>query len=182
MFIQTEETPNPLTLKFLPGQTVLEKGTKDYSRDSSYTESPLAIQLFKIAEVKSIFLKENFISVTKTPTAKWSDLKLEILTQLTEFFLNNQPVVTENSSAEDVSSGQVDPVSEQIRILLEEKIRPAVAQDGGDIIFDHFQDGIVYLKMQGACVGCPSSTATLKSGIENMLRHYVPEVQEVRAL
>lgn len=182
MFIQTEETPNPETLKFLPGCIVMSEGTASYLLGQPCDNSPLAHQLLHIDGVKGVFFGSDFITITKDSAFDWSVLKPSILLCLMDHFVANLPVITEisthNPSPEDIN----DPLVFQIRELLDTRIRPAVAQDGGDIVFHSFEDGVVYLKMQGACSGCPSSTATLKSGIENMLRYYVPEVQEVRAV
>lgn len=182
MFIQTEETPNPETLKFLPGCVVMPEGTASYVSGQTCDNSPLARRLMDVEGISGVFFGSDFITITREPTQDWPLLKPHILGILMEHFVANLPVVTgvgaDMAPAYDVS----DPLIVQIRELLDTRIRPAVAQDGGDIVFHSFEDGIVYLKMQGACSGCPSSTATLKSGIENMLRHYVPEVNEVRAI
>lgn len=182
MFIQTEETPNPETLKFLPGCVVMPEGTASYVEGQPCDNSPLAFSLMKVDGITGVFFGSDFITITKDPTQEWTLLKPSILGLLMEHFVANLPVVTDvvaGGASQEVSS---DPLVHQIRELLDTRIRPAVAQDGGDIVFHSFEDGIVYLKMQGACAGCPSSTATLKSGIENMLRYYVPEVLEVRAI
>ena len=182
MFIQTEETPNPETLKFLPGCVVMPEGTASYVLGQSCDNSPLAQRLMDIEGLTGVFFGSDFVTITKEPTQDWSLLKPSILGTLMDHFVTNLPVVTDVSTDNVPYEGTSDPLVHQIRELLDTRIRPAVAQDGGDIVFHSFEDGIVYLKMQGACSGCPSSTATLKSGIENMLRHYVPEVQEVRAI
>lgn len=181
MFIETETTPNPATLKFLPGRPVMARGTANFTDSGAAARSPLAAQLFALPDVAGVFLGSDFVSVTKLGSADWAGLKTEILGTLVRFFLSGAPVIAEGdvSSAED---GADDGVVGRIRELLETRVRPAVAQDGGDIIFHDFADGVVYLHMQGACSGCPSSTATLKAGIENLLRHYIPEVREVRAV
>lgn len=183
--ILTEITPNPDTLKFLPGRTVLEKGTADFRTiDEAAETSPLAEALFNIEHVKGVFFGIDFISITKTAQAHWDTLKPYILTTIMEHYTQKAPLFfpgKEPKAHEAASKPVTDtPIEREIRELLDTRIRPAVAQDGGDITFDRFEDGIVYLQMRGACAGCPSSTMTLKSGIENMLRHYVPEVQEVR--
>ena len=182
MFIQTEVTPNPATLKFLPGNTVLESGTADFpSRDSS-DKSPLASRIFENQGVTAVFLGTDFITVTKSEGSDWDHIKAAILGSIMAHYQSGQPAV----SAESVESGHADHSGEdsevvtQIKELLDTRVRPAVAQDGGDIVFHGFDSGVVYLHMQGACAGCPSSTLTLKMGIENLLRHYVPEVLEVR--
>ena len=183
MFIQTEETPNPATLKFLPGRVVMERGTADFDAVDKAARSPLAESLFRIEGVARIFLGSDFITVTKTDAKDWPVLKPQILGLIMEHFSTNRPVIlaegTEGAGGEAADS-EDDEIVTQIKELLDTRVRPAVAQDGGDIIFHSFEDGVVYLHMQGSCSGCPSSTATLKMGIENMLRHYVPEVVEVR--
>ena len=179
MFIQTEETPNPATLKFLPGRVVMERGTADFDSVDKTERSPLAQSLFRIEGIARVFLGSDFITVTKTDTKDWSVLKPQILGLIMEHFSTNRPVILAEAAGE-AADGEDDEIVTQIKELLDTRVRPAVAQDGGDIIFHSFEDGIVYLHMQGSCSGCPSSTATLKMGIENMLRHYVPEVVEVR--
>ena len=183
MFIQTEETPNPLTLKFLPGRTVLGAGTADFpTADLAEGRSPLAETLFTIEGVGGVFLGPDFITVTKRSEADWPEMKPAILGAIMEHFTAGLPVIRETADAAAAAEGEDDEIVAQIKELLDTRVRPAVAQDGGDIIFQGFEDGIVYLHMQGSCSGCPSSTATLKAGIENMLRHYIPEVVEVRAV
>jgi Fe-S cluster biogenesis protein NfuA len=182
VFIQTEETPNPETLKFLPGCVVMPEGTASYVLGQPCDNSPLARRLMETEGLTGVFFGSDFVTITKEPSQDWSLLKPSILGTLMDHFVANLPVVTDASAENVPYEGSSDPLVHQIRELLDTRIRPAVAQDGGDIVFHSFEDGIVYLKMQGACSGCPSSTATLKSGIENMLRHYVPEVQEVRAI
>jgi Fe-S cluster biogenesis protein NfuA len=182
VFIQTEETPNPETLKFLPGCVVMPDGTASYTSGQSCDNSPLARRLMDIEGVGGVFFGSDFVTITRELAQEWSLLKPSILAILMEHFVANLPVVTDAASEAARTYDESDPLIFQIRELLDTRIRPAVAQDGGDIVFHSFEDGIVYLKMQGACAGCPSSTATLKSGIENMLRHYVPEVTEVRAI
>ncbi len=185
MFIQTEQTPNPATLKFIPGKTVLSDGTVDFrSPDEAAGKSPLAERLFGIDDVEGVFLGPDFITVTKGDSAEWYLLKPAILGVIMEHFTAGHPVLTDSAALEvdeKIDDDNAEIVS-QIKELLDTRVRPAVAQDGGDIVFHAFQDGVVYLHMRGACAGCPSSTATLKMGIENMLRHYIPEVTEVRAL
>ncbi len=182
MFIQTEETPNAETLKFLPGCIVMPEGTASYIQGQHCDNSPLARRLLETEGLKGVFFGSDFVTITKETGQDWNLLKPSILGILMDHFVANLPVVTDISIESTPYEGSNDPLVIQIRELLDTRIRPAVAQDGGDIVFHSFEDGIVYLKMQGACSGCPSSTATLKSGIENMLRHYVPEVQEVRAI
>jgi len=182
VFIQTEETPNPETLKFLPGCIVMPEGTASYIQGQHCDNSPLARRLLETEGLKGVFFGSDFVTITKETGQDWNLLKPSILGILMDHFVANLPVVTDISIESTPYEASNDPLVIQIRELLDTRIRPAVAQDGGDIVFHSFEDGIVYLKMQGACSGCPSSTATLKSGIENMLRHYVPEVQEVRAI
>jgi Fe-S cluster biogenesis protein NfuA len=187
MFIQTEETPNPATLKFIPGRTVMETGTADFPDAKSAWRSPLAQKLFTLPGVRSVFLGSDFIAVTKHEEANWLTLKPFILTSIMEYFLTHTtaqvtPAEPTGSSSETGEIGEEDAITQEIKELLETRIRPAVAQDGGDIIFDRFENGIVYVRLQGACSGCPSSLMTLKTGIENMLRYYIPEVQEVQAV
>jgi Fe-S cluster biogenesis protein NfuA len=184
MFIQTETTPNPQTLKFLPGREVMTGGSTAFYTDiaQAEAESPLAHHLLEQDHINAIFLGSDFITVTKDEEAGWDQLKPDLLNTIMEHFLSNQPVMSQQ-----VASGSAEADSElatQIRELIETRVRPAVAQDGGDIIFHSFHEetGIVKLEMHGACSGCPSSTLTLKSGIENMLKHYVPEVTEVEAI
>lgn len=183
MFIQTEATPNPQTLKFIPGKPVLADGTADFRVASEAAASPLATRLFGIDGVAGVFLGADFISVTKTD-AEWQHLKPMILGAIMEHYMSGQATV-EGEGANDEADGSYDPkdadVVATIKELLETRVRPAVAQDGGDITFAGFRDGVVYLHMRGACSGCPSSTATLRHGIENLLRHFCPEVEEVQA-
>ena len=180
MFIQTEPTPNPATLKFLPGRTVSETATYDFADIDAAKISPLAQRLFAIDGVAGVFLGSDFISVAKNEARDWAILKPQVLAAIMEHFTQGQPVVIAQDSA-SAETGEEDPLVTQIKELIETRVRPAVAQDGGDIVFRRFEDGIVYLHMQGACSGCPSSTATLKHGIENMLKYYVPEVVAVEA-
>ncbi|MBV9861993.1 MAG: NifU family protein [Alphaproteobacteria bacterium] len=185
MFIQTEQTPNPATLKFLPGRAVMPAGTANFPDRGAAVRSPLAERLFALPQVTGVFLGADFITVTKDGKGDWFQLKPAILAAIMEHFTAGRPVVAEDAaSGTDAGTDEEedDEVVAQIKELLETRVRPAVAQDGGDIIFHDFEDGVVYLHMQGSCSGCPSSTATLKAGIENMLRHYIPEVTEVRAI
>ncbi|HUK10872.1 MAG TPA: NifU family protein [Stellaceae bacterium] len=182
MFIQTEQTPNPATLKFIPGRAVLESGTANFTSAEAAVRSPLAERLFALDGVTGVFLGNDFITVTKDVEHDWHALRPTVLGAIMEHFTAGRPVLLDGASSSTADSEEDDEIVAQIKELLETRVRPAVAQDGGDIIFDHFQDGVVYLHMQGSCSGCPSSTATLKAGIENMLRHYVPEVHEVRAV
>ena len=181
MFIQTEETPNPATLKFLPGRAVVESGSVDFASAEGAHRSPLAERLFKVEGVERVVLGQDFVTVTKAGTTDWAVMKPALLGVIMEHFVSGQPVLlADGPEPSGVTAEEDDEIVAQIKELLETRVRPAVAQDGGDIIFQSFEDGVVYLHMQGSCSGCPSSTATLKMGIENMLRHYVPEVLEVR--
>jgi len=188
MFIQTERTPNPATLKFLPGREVMgENGTADFRDPKAAEASPLAGALFALEEVEGVFFGRDFIAVTKADAADWQQLKPRILGAIMEQFTAGSPLIREGASlggpGEEAAESEADgEIVSQIKALLEEKVRPAVAQDGGDITYHGFKDGVVYLHMQGACAGCPSSTMTLKQGIENLLRYYIPEVTEVRPL
>ncbi len=183
MFIQTEETPNPATLKFLPGREVAGSTTADFPEPESAGRSPLAERLFAIDGITGVFLGADFVTVTKAGDKEWYLLKPAVLGVIMEHFTAGRPVLLSDVAepAENVSEEDSEVVA-QIKELLDTRVRPAVAQDGGDIVFQGFEDGVVFLHMQGACAGCPSSTATLKMGIENMLRHYIPEVLEVRAV
>ncbi len=183
MFIQTESTPNPATLKFLPGQSVLEMGTADFPDASGAGISPLAQRLFAVDGVSGVFFGTDFITVTKADAIDWDHIKPALLGAIMEHFQSGQPVMASDakaSSGHAEHSGEDGEIVGQIKELLDTRVRPAVAQDGGDITFHGFERGVVYLHMQGACAGCPSSTLTLKMGIENLLRHYIPEVTEVR--
>jgi len=182
MFIQTEDTPNPETLKFIPGNIILKSGTEDFSSKDMALNSPLALRLFEINGVTRVFLATDFISVTKDPQLDWNTLKPSILTGIMDHFSSGLPSVNQTENKDYESNNNEDSETiKQIKDLLETRVRPAVAMDGGDITFCSFEAGVVTLQMKGACAGCPSSTATLKMGIENMLRHYIPEVTEVRA-
>ncbi|MCF3639194.1 NifU family protein [Rhizobium sp. TRM95111] len=188
MFIQTESTPNPATLKFLPGKIVLEQGTAEFRDETeAAAASPLAARLFGIPGVTGVFFGYDFITVTKD-SADWQHLKPAILGSIMEHFMSGQPTLASGAmSASDEPEGEFfdegdETIVATIKELLETRVRPAVAQDGGDITFKGFRDGKVYLNMKGACSGCPSSTATLKHGVQNLLRHFVPEVQEVEAV
>ncbi len=181
MFIQTESTPNPLTLKFVPGVAVMPAGTAFYTSAAAAVDSPLALTLFSITGVSAVFLAADFITVTKTEDGEWATLKPLLLNSIMDHFIAGRPVVkgTKTEAADDSEDSEV---IRQIKELIETRVRPAVAMDGGDIVYRGFKDGIVQLELHGACSGCPSSTATLKSGIENMLKHYVPEVVAVEAV
>lgn len=181
MFIQTEETPNPQTLKFLPEKPVLDgaSGVRslEFKKNQDASSCPLAKRLLLVEGIEGVFLSADYLSITKREDFDWYVLKPSVLGLLMEHFVNGLPIYNGNDVAKNDDS---DPVVKQIREIIDTRVRPSVAMDGGDITFESFEDGIVYLKLQGACSGCPSSSATLKSGIENMLKYYVPEVQEVR--
>ncbi|MEM9355770.1 MAG: NifU family protein [Pseudomonadota bacterium] len=183
MFIQTEPTPNPATLKFLPGKAVLREGTADYRTKEEASTSPLSQRLFEVEGVTGVFLGADFISVTKSD-GEWQHLKPAILGAIMDHYSSGEEAAS-STAANDDTEGNYDPEDEEvvatIKELLDTRVRPAVAQDGGDITFHGFRDGVVYLSMRGACAGCPSSTATLQHGIENLLRHFCPEVQAVEA-
>ena len=180
MFIETEDTPNPATLKFLPGQAVMPAGTADFTSVETAGRSPLASALFAQDGVSRVFLGGDFIAVTKSDDVAWSALKPLVLSVIVDQFVSGRPVVEGEAHVEDEDVLPEDQeIVAQIKELLDTRVRPAVAGDGGDIVFRGYRDGIVRLHMQGACSGCPSSRATLKHGVENMLRHYVPEVQSV---
>lgn len=184
MFIQTEATPNPATLKFIPGRAVLDDGTAEFRAATDAEASPLATRLFAIPGVTGVFLGSDFVSVTKGEI-EWPHLKPMVLGAIMEHYMTGAPVMTGVANESDGGPGY-DPKDEEtvatIKELLETRVRPAVAQDGGDITFSGFRDGVVFLHMRGACSGCPSSTATLRHGIENLLRHFCPDVQEVQAV
>lgn len=191
MLIQTETTPNPATLKFLPGTAVMESGTRDFADPQDAEASPLAEALFTLGDVTGVFFGRDFVSVTVAPGVDWNPLKPEVVALLAEHFSAQMPLFRPGTAAEivvpaDEGGAGDDPadaaIVAQIRELIETRVRPAVAGDGGDIVYRGFDKGHVYLKMQGACAGCPSSTATLKHGIESLLKHYVPEVTEVHAI
>jgi Fe-S cluster biogenesis protein NfuA len=189
MLIQTESTPNPSTLKFLPGQRVMEAGTRDFATPEEAEASPLAEAIFSTGEVEGVFFGRDFISVTAAPGADWKTLKPQVLSVLLDHFSSNAPLFRPGSAdgiqvdAEDYGEDPADAdIVAQIRELIETRVRPAVAQDGGDIVYRGFRGGKVYLAMHGACSGCPSSTMTLKQGIESLLKHYVPEVEAVEAV
>lgn len=191
MLIQTETTPNPSTLKFLPGRQVMEAGTRDFASPEDAEASPLAEAIFSTGEVEGVFFGRDFISVTAAPTVEWRDLKPEILGVLLDHFSSGAPLFKAASAAEiEIAGGSEDygedpadaPIVAEIRELIETRVRPAVAHDGGDIVYRGFRKGTVYLALHGACAGCPSSTMTLKQGIESLLKHYVPEVEAVEAI
>ncbi|KMS60291.1 iron transporter [Novosphingobium barchaimii LL02] len=190
MFIETETTPNPATLKFLPGRQVMPAGTREFTSPEDAAASPLAEALFDLGDVTGVFFGTEFISVTAAPGVEWPSLRPQVVSILLDHFVSEAPLFAGGSAAgfsvpaEDDDFGD-DPadadIVEQIKELIESRVRPAVANDGGDIVYRGFREGVVYLSMQGACSGCPSSSATLKQGIESLLKHYVPEVSEVRA-
>ena len=191
MFIETETTPNPASLKFLPGRTVMPSGSREFASPEAAEASPLAQALFDTGEVVNVFFGHDFISVTAAPGAQWASLKGQVVSILLDHFVSQAPLFAGGDASgfavppEDAPVVEDDPadaeIVSQINELLETRVRPAVAGDGGDIAYRGFRDGVVYLTLQGACSGCPSSTATLKHGIEGLLKHYVPEVSEVRA-
>jgi Fe-S cluster biogenesis protein NfuA len=193
MYIETETTPNPATIKFLPGRPVMPSGTRDFASPEAAEASPLAQALFDTGEVTGVFFGSDFVSVTAAPGADWSQLKGQVVSVLLDHFVSQAPLFTGGDASgisvpaeeDEAAAIEDDPadadIVAQINELLETRVRPAVAGDGGDIRYRGFRDGVVYLTMQGACAGCPSSTATLKHGIEGLLKHYVPEVTEVRA-
>ncbi len=186
MFIETERTPNPATLKFLPGRTVMASGTADFAAPEDAAASPLAAALFGLGDVTGVFFGSDFVSVTKAEgSADWTSLKVQVLGLLVDHFSSGAPLFVGEAgpAAMAVADDPEDAdIVAQINELLDERVRPQVANDGGDIVYRGFQKGIVYLQMQGACAGCPSSSATLKQGIESLLKYYVPEVVEVRAV
>jgi Fe-S cluster biogenesis protein NfuA len=190
MFIETETTPNPSALKFLPGEQVMATGTREFANDEEAEVSPLASALFSLGDVTGVFFGRDFISVNAAPGVSWTALKPQVVAVLLDHFVSGAPLFS-GGDAEAISVGAEEDVFdddpadadivEQIKDIIETRVRPAVANDGGDIIYRGFREGVVYLTMQGACSGCPSSSATLKNGIEGLLKHYVPEVVEVRA-
>lgn len=181
MYIQTEATPNPETLKFIPGRSVMgDRPPADFPNAEAAQPSPLATALFNTGQVSGVFLGADFIAVTKME-GEWQHVKPAVLAAIMDHFVADLPVVRDDFDAEDTAADS-DPVVAAIKQLINTRIRPAVAQDGGDIVFHDFTDGVVSLHMRGACAGCPSSTATLKQGIENLLKHYIEEVREVRAV
>ena len=189
MLIETELTPNPATIKFIPGRVVMESGTRDFAGHEEAAASPLAEALFNLGDVTGVFFGHSFISVTAAPGVEWVSLKPDVIGILLDHFSANMPLFHSASAGFSVPSDTEYPLDDpadadivdQIKELIETRVRPAVANDGGDIVYRGFQQGVVYLQMQGACSGCPSSSATLKNGIEQLLKHYVPEVTEVRA-
>ncbi len=191
MFIETETTPNPATLKFLPGEQVMATGTREFTSPEAAEASPLAQALFDLGDVTGVLFGREFVSVTAAPGVEWAGLKPQVLSILLDHFVSQAPLFVGGTAAGIAVPAETDEnfaddpadadIIDQIKDLIETRVRPAVANDGGDIIYKGFREGVVYLQMQGACSGCPSSTATLKNGIESLLKHYVPEVSEVRA-
>jgi len=190
MLIRTEQTPNPATRKFLPGQPVMDAGTRDFADEDSAAASPLAAALFSSGLVEGVFYGGDFISVTAAPGVSWTDLEPVVIETLLDHFVSGAPLFAPGSaagihiaSAPDFDEDPADAdIIDQIKELIETRVRPAVAQDGGDIAYKGYKDGHLYLSMHGACSGCPSSTVTLKRGIESLIRHYVPEVESVEAV
>ncbi|WP_308515919.1 NifU family protein [Sphingomonas flavescens] len=188
MLIRTEQTPNPATRKFLPGQAVMDNGTRDFADTESAEASPLARALFDSGMVEGVFYGSDFVSVTAAPGVSWTDLEPLVLETLLDHFVTGAPLFAAGSAAAihvdaDFEEDPADAdIVDQIKELIETRVRPAVAQDGGDIVYKGYRDGHLYLSMHGACAGCPSSTITLKRGIESLIRHYVPEVESVEAV
>ena len=189
MFIQTEITPNPSTLKFIPEQKVLEKGTYEFKSKEEAQASKLALDLFSNKAVTNVFFGTDFITITKSELHDWDSIKPDILSKIMNFFSSNSPIIdpdimkTDDDKKDTKSYSEAEKkIVKEIKTLLDEKIKPAVAQDGGDITFVSLENNIVYLELRGACAGCPSSTLTLKSGIENMLKYYIPEIESVEAV
>lgn len=185
MFIQTESTPNPESLKFIPGEPVNPGAPLQYNSARDAVSSPMATALFLIPQVKSVFLGSDFITVTKEGSAEWSHIKPDILITIMEHYVAGKPIISADATASPSNapavSAEDQEIVTQIQAILDQYVRPAVAQDGGDIIFHRYENGVVYLEMHGACSGCPSSTITLKNGIENMLKHYIPEIISVES-
>ena len=183
MFIQTEKTPNPNALIFLPGREIMgDRYPVSYHKDQDVSNSPLAELLFNIEGIQDVFFGKDFITISKSASIEWAVLKAPILHSLNDYLTTDNPVIIEKDNSSDDQSNDEDEVVERIKHLLDTKVRPAVAQDGGDIIFHSYERGVVYLQMFGACSGCPSSTMTLKNGIENMLKHFIPEVNRVESI
>lgn len=188
MFIQTEQTPNPATLKFIAdGHIITEAGNFEFkNQKQAVSKSPLALQLFEIKAIESIFIAKDFITITKNDDTDWKAIKTEIIATIIDFIVGNKPIIFEGINEDSKNSHSVNDndseIVKQIKELLDIKVRPAVAMDGGDIIFHSFEDGIVKLHLKGSCSGCPSSTITLKSGVEQMLKHYIPEIIAVEQI
>lgn len=187
MFIQTEKTPNPNVLKFLPGKTVLEGAGREFRKGDDVTASSLAQELLKIEGIASVYFGYDFLTIKRDPdqTILWDQMKAPILSAIMDHYLSGNDLINNcEKTSEPIYEGETAQIVAEIKALLEERVRPAVAQDGGDIVFEHFDDkgGVLYLRMKGACSGCPSSTATLKSGVEGLMKHYVPEVLSIEAV
>ena len=191
MLIETERTPNPSTRKFLPGVAVMEAGSRDFPEAASAAASPLAAALFATGDVEGVFFGRDFVSVTAAPDVDWAGLEIDVVQVMLDHFVSGAPLCVPGSAAgimvdDDAAGFDEDPadaeIVAQIKELLETRVRPAVAQDGGDIVYRGYRKGTLYLAMQGACAGCPSSAVTLKRGVENLVRHYVPEVETVEAV
>ncbi|ACV76305.1 MAG: NifU family protein [Zymomonas mobilis] len=183
MLIETEKTPNPATLKFLLHRPVMERESRYFVNKEEAADSPLAVALFDLQHVTAVFYGRDFISVTLDSPSLWSNLESKIIMIISDHFDNDIPLLVENSEKNETKDhDEEDDVILQIKDLIDSRVRPAVARDGGDIVFQKFEDGIVYLSMRGACAGCPSSVATLKQGVETLLKHFVPEIKEVRAI
>ncbi len=184
MFIQTETTPNPATLKFIPGCQIMEQGTANFPAAEKATQSPLALHLFDVEGVAGVFLGGDFISVTKAEGKEWEVIKPQVMSAMMDHLSAGKSIVDEDfADSGEISGGEGnEEIIAQIKEILETRVRPAVAQDGGDIVFHGYENGVVYLAMLGACSGCPSASMTLQHGIENMLRHFIPEITEVRAV
>jgi len=180
MFIQTEKTPNPKSLKFIPGCEIMLSGIAEFKNIEEASSSPLAQRFFKIEGVGEVFFGKDFITITKSDDFEWEDLQTIIMGAIMEHFTNGEDVILHES--EDPICDEDSEIVTQIKELLNERIRPAVAQDGGDIAFESYENGIVYLHLRGACAGCPGAASTLKNSVENLLKHFIPEVQEVRAV
>ncbi len=181
MFIQTEFTPNPATMRFIPGRTLMEKGTANFtSAQAAKNKSPFAQRLFTIKGVIGVFLGHEFVTVTRDNDEDWQVLQPLVIAAIMEHLQNEEPIIIEKTDTEKADKTEDSEIIRKIKELLDTRIRPAVAMDGGDIVFCGFEDGVVYLHMQGACSGCPSASITLKSGVENLLKHYIPEVNEVQ--
>jgi Fe-S cluster biogenesis protein NfuA len=192
MLIEIEKTPNPATRKFLPGKTVMESGGRDFPTPEAAEASPLAEALFSTGMIDGVYFGRDFVSVSAAPTVEWDQLEPEVLSVLLDHFMLDAPLFRQGTAAgievaaDDVSTVEEDPadadIIDQIKELLETRVRPAVAQDGGDIVYRGYRDGKLYLGMQGACAGCPSSMVTLKRGVESLIKHYVPEVETIEAV
>ena len=179
MFIETEHTPNPSTLKFIPDQTVLESGGIHFDGQQSASNSPLALVVFDVEGVSKVFLGRDFISVT-IDNNDWIEMKPQILGAIMNHYASGQPVINDSDESAEISNGNDSEIVSQIKAILNEKVKPAVARDGGDVVFEDFKEGILYLSLKGACMGCPSSSITLQHGIKSLMQYYVPEVKDVQ--